>query len=130
MSEALQGREASIRGGRLLWSLLTVTFTVLAAAILHEGVQEMREGRAAHERCRERAGDLVEAAACSCILEREDGLFRHALVMFAPKAWQELWHRATRNECLAEAYTRTVTERGIQAVRPLPLSGTESGFSP
>ena len=74
MSEALQGREASIRGGRLLWSLLTVTFTVLAAAILHDGV--------------------------------------------------------ARNECTAEAYTRTVTERGIQAVRPLPLSGTESGFSP
>jgi len=30
----------------------------------------------------------------------------------------------------AEAYTRTVTERGIHAVRLLPLPGTESGFSP
>ena len=130
MSEALQRREASIRGGRFLWSLLAVTFAVLTAVILHEGAQQMREDRAAHERCRERAGDLVEAATCSCILEREDGLFQHALVMVAPRGWQELWHRATRNECMAEAYTRTVPERGIQAVSPLPLPGAESGFSP
>lgn len=130
MSEALQGREVSIRGGRFLWSLPALIVAALAAVILHEGAQQMREDRAAHARCRERAGDLVEAAACSCILEREDGLFRHALVMVAPRGWQELWHRATRNECMAEAYTRTVTERGIQAVRPLPLPGTASGFSP
>jgi len=130
MSEALQGQEASIREGWLLWGLLAVTLALLAAAILYEGAQEMREDRAAHERCRERAGDLVEAAACNCILEREDGLSRHALVMFAPRSWQELWHRAARNECTAEAYTRTVTERGIHAVRPVPLPGTEGGYSP
>ena len=111
MSEALQGQEASIREGWLLWGLLAVTL-------------------AAHERCRERAGDLIEAAACNCILEREDGLSRHALVMFAPRSWQELWHRAARNECTAEAYTHTVTERGIHAVRPVPLPGTEGGYSP
>ncbi|MGX1785200.1 hypothetical protein ACWIGM_00595 [Bosea sp. NPDC055332] len=130
MSEALQGREASIRGGRLLWGPLALTFAALAAAILYEGEREMREDRIAHELCREQADDLVGAAVCSCILEREDGLVQHALVMLAPSGWRELWHQATRNECSAETYTRIVTERGIQAVRPRPLPGVEGGSSP
>lgn len=130
MSQAFQEREASPRGGRLLWWVPVLLAAALAAATLYEGAREMREHRTAHEHCREQAGDLVEAAACTCILDREGGLFRHALVMAAPRDWQELWHRATRNECLAKAYSRIVTEHGIQAVRPLPLPGTEGSFSP
>lgn len=130
MSETLAGREASIRGIGLLWILLALTFAVIAAGILYEGRREMRADRAAHERCRDQAVDIVEAAACTCILKREGGLFQHALVMFAPRDWQELWHRATRNECMAEAYARVVTQQGIQVVRPLPLPGMEDGFGP
>lgn len=34
----------------------------------------MRADRAAHERCRDQAVDIVETAACTCILKREGGL--------------------------------------------------------
>ncbi|HEV7328800.1 MAG TPA: hypothetical protein VGN91_27380 [Bosea sp. (in: a-proteobacteria)] len=130
MSQTLQKREALPGRGRLLWSLPVLVFAVLTTCVVYEVAREMRDDRAEHERCRDRAQDVVEAAACNCILEREDGLFRHALVIFAPRGWQELWHRATRNECMAEAYTRSVTERGIQAVRLLPLPRADGGFSP
>lgn len=130
MSQVQQERETSSGGGRLLWSLPVLIFAVLATGILYEVGREARDDRAAYQRCRGQATDVVETAACTCILEREDGLSRHTLVMFAPRGWQELWHRATRNECMADAYTRIVTERGGEAVRPLPLPGTEGGFSP
>jgi hypothetical protein len=130
MSETLRGGGAWIRGVVLVPSLLALTFAVLAAGMLYEEKRKMREDRAAHERCRAQATDIVEAAACTCILKREGGLFQHALAMSAPRAWQELWRQATRNECMAEAYTGMVTERGIQVIRPLPLPGTEGGFSP
>lgn len=130
MSEALQRHQASIRGSLFAWSLLALTPAALAAAILYEGEQEMREDRAAHELCREQANDRVGAAICSCILEREDGLVQHVLVLFAPRGWRELWRQATRNECSAETYTRIVTERDSQTLWRRPLPGAEGGFSP
>jgi len=130
MSQVQQERETSPAGGRLLWSLPVLLFAVLATGVLYEGEREARDDLAAHQHCRAQATDIVETAACTCILEREGGSFRHTLVMFAPRSWQELWHRATRNECAAEAYTRIVTERGIHAVRPLPLPGTAGSLSP
>lgn len=45
-------------------------------------------------------------------------------------ALTEAWHRATRNECMAEAYGRIVTEPGVEVVRPRPLPGAEGGLSP
>jgi cbb3-type cytochrome oxidase subunit 3 len=130
MSEMLHERETSPRGGRLLWSLPLLLFAVLMTGILYEAGRRARNDRAAHERYRDQAADIVERVACTCILEREGGSFRHILMIFAPRSWQELWHRATRNECLAEAYTLIVTERGIQAVRPRQLPRGDGGFSP
>lgn len=128
MSEALQERETSPRGNRLQWSLPILLLAALVTGIAYEVGREARIDRAAHEHCRGQAVDAVEMAACTCILDREIGW--HALIMFAPRSWQELWHRAARNECLAESYTRIVTERGVQAVRPLPLLRMEGSLSP
>lgn len=128
MSEMLHERETSPRSNRLQWSLPILLLVVLVTGVAYEAGREARIDRAAHERCRDEAANAVETAACSCILEREIGW--HALIMFAPRGWQELWHRAARNECLAESYARIVTERGIQAVRPLPLLRMESSLSP
>lgn len=130
MSQVQQERETSPGGGRLLWSLPVLMFAVLATGILYEAGREARDDRAAYQHCRDQATDVVGTAACGCILAREKGTFRHAMVIFAPRGWQELWHRATRNECMAEAYTRIVAERGIEAVRPLSSRGTEGSLSP
>ena len=125
MSETRLQRGGLLRGTGLVWNLLAPTFVVLAAGIAYEGKREMREDRVAHERCRDQATDIVGAATCTCVLKREGDVFQHALVMLAPRVWQELWHRATRNECMVEAYGRIVTEPGVEVVRPRPLPGAE-----
>jgi hypothetical protein len=128
MSQVPVERETSPRGGRLLWSLPLMAFAMLATGILYEAGRKARDDHAVHRVCRDQAEDIVQAEVCTCILRREAGLFRHVLVMSAPRSWQELWHRATRNECMAEAYTRIVTERGIQTVRPMQLPVNGGGY--
>lgn len=118
------------RRGRLAWSLPLLFVAIFATGILHLAGRHVANDHEEHERCRRQAVDIVQQRACECMCRREDGLWRHMFIVLAPPSWRELWHRAIRNECLAEAYTRIVTERGVEAVRPLPMPGTAGGFSP
>ena len=102
--------------------------SIFVTGILYLAGQHFGHNHEVHELCRRQALDMVQQRACDCVCRREDGLWQHMLIVLAPPSWQELWRRTTRNECLAEAYTRIVTERGIQAMLPMP--GTEGGFSP
>jgi len=111
-------------GLRILRLMLLLTALVAAAAILYAAERARRDDQAEHAHCRGRAIQVVEALACSCILEREDSRFRHVVVLVAPQSWRETWHRAIHNECRAEAHMKLVTDFGIADPALLPTTGS------
>lgn len=118
--EAFGQPGVSPRRGRLGWSLPFLLVAVFLAGVLHLAGQHIGHDHQEHEHCRRQAVDAVQLAACECMCRREDGIWRHVFIALAPPGWRALWHRATYNECMAEAFEKATRKFGGETNLSLP----------